>query len=233
MKLNQMNQVEDHLVATNGFKPNLSLLNREGDTSFVGLIKLNGCWLNVNSFKGQILTDERQMTELIDLCEFSPSDKWTLLYRGTRDGFGAKDFHTKCDGHPNTLTILKAKESSFIFGGFTTVDWESCPWPGKYKSDPNAFLFSLINKENRPLKMKIDPNYEDRAIRCDSQLGPSFGFDINIVNYANTTIDSYSKLGDSYSHPQYEFGTKETGAKAESGDCERRNPDPDPDRNYA
>ena len=57
--------------------------------------------------------------------------------------------------------------------------------------------------------MKVDLNYEDRAIRCDSELGPSFGFDINIVNNANTTIDSYSKLGDSFSHPQYEFGTKE------------------------
>jgi hypothetical protein len=79
----------------------------------------------------------------------------------------------------------------------------------KCKSDPNAFLFSLTNKENEPLKMKIDPNYEDRAIRCDSQLGPSFGFDINIVNNANTTIDSYSKLGDSFSHPQYEFGITE------------------------
>ena len=57
--------------------------------------------------------------------------------------------------------------------------------------------------------MKIDPNYEDRAIRCNSQLGPSFGFDINLVNYDNTTIESYSKLGDSFSHPQYEFGITE------------------------
>ena len=62
--------------------------------------------------------------ELIKLCEFSPNDKWTLLYRGTRDGFGADVFHSKCDDHPNTLTLLKAKESSFIFGGFTSVNWK-------------------------------------------------------------------------------------------------------------
>jgi hypothetical protein len=119
MKLNQMNQVKDNLEATNGFKPNLSLLNREEQNSLFGSMKLNGYWLNVNSFKGQILKDNQQCSELIDLCEFSPRDKWSLLYRGTRDGFGAKDFHSKCDGRSNTLTIVKAFGSEFIFGGFT------------------------------------------------------------------------------------------------------------------
>jgi hypothetical protein len=47
---------------------------------------------------------------LIKLCEFSPNNKWTLLYRGTRDGFGADVFHSKCDDHPNTLTLLKASK---------------------------------------------------------------------------------------------------------------------------
>jgi hypothetical protein len=38
--------------------------------------------------------------------------------------------------------------------------------------------------------MKVDLNYEDRAIRCDSELGPTFGCDIHIANNANTSIDS-------------------------------------------
>ena len=29
------------------------------------------------------------------------------------------------------------------FGAFTTVDLESCEWPGKNRSDANAFLFSV------------------------------------------------------------------------------------------
>jgi hypothetical protein len=74
-------------------------------------------------------------------------DKFTLLYKTSRDGFSVEDFHLKCDGHENTLTILKATKSSFIFGGFTTVDWESSV---QWKADPNAFLFSLTNKDNRP-----------------------------------------------------------------------------------
>jgi hypothetical protein len=33
-----------------------------------------------------------------------------LLYHGTRDGFGAKDFHAKRVGHANTLTKFKANK---------------------------------------------------------------------------------------------------------------------------
>ena len=120
--LNEMHQVKANLMATNKFKQNLSSFNQdEGTSSLFGLIKWDGCWLNVNSFKGQILTNERQITELVKLCECSPNDKLSLLYRGTRDGSGSNDFHSKCDGHSNTLTIVKAKESKFIFGGITTA----------------------------------------------------------------------------------------------------------------
>jgi hypothetical protein len=162
--------------------------------------------LNVNSFKGQILTNAQQYFELINLCEFLPNDKWSLLYRGTRDGFGAKDFHSRCDDHSNTLTIFKAKESGFIFGGFTSVSWDSSSY---YKSDRNAFLFSLTNKDNQPLKMKVNPNQHQYAIGCHSEWGPIFGYDIFIANNANTTMDSYSNLGDCYKHPQYAYGTNE------------------------
>ncbi len=86
---------------------------------------MNACWLNVNSFKGEILTNAQQYFELIKVCEFSPNDKFRLLYRGTIDGFRSSVFHSKCDDHSKTLTILKAKESNYIFGGFTSVEWDS------------------------------------------------------------------------------------------------------------
>jgi hypothetical protein len=110
----------------------------------------------------QILNDEQQCSELLKVCEFSPNDKWSLLYRATRDGFGSSVFHSKCDGHSNTLTILKTKDSSYIFGGFAAVSRESTA-NIKFKSDVNAFIFSLTNKEDRPLKMKIDPKKHHRA----------------------------------------------------------------------
>ncbi len=143
---------------------------------------------------------------MINLYEFSPNDKWSLLYRGTRDGFSPHAFHSKCDDHSNTLTILKAAESSYVFGGFTTVAWEYSAG-GIWKSDPNAFLFSLTNKDNTPLKMKVDPN--QYAIRCHSSCGPIFSGGIRIANNANTTMNSWSNLGFTYKHPQYEYGTNE------------------------
>ena len=115
-----------------------------------------------------------------------------------------------CDGHSNTLTILKAKESQFIFGGFTAVQWDSS---SVWKSDPNAFIFSLTNKDSKPLKLKVDSNRHEYAIGCYAGNGPIFGggggHDICIFNNANTTMDSFSDLGDSYSHPQFIQGTNE------------------------
>ncbi len=136
---------------------------------------------------------------LIKVCEFSLKDKWNLLYRGTRDGFGVNDFLSKCDDHSNTLTIVKAKRSSYIFGGFTSIDWGSS---SGWKSDPNAFLFSLTNKDNHPCKMRqISTN---KSIFCYSIYGPIFGggYDICICNYANTKAGSFSILGVSYQHPR-------------------------------
>ena len=121
-KLTEMNKVKDDLKATNGFKPNLSPFNQE---DLFGSLKLNEFCSYMNSLKSQILKGEQQYFELLKLCEFSPNDKWSLLYRGTRDGFGSNDFHSKCDGKSNTLTILKAKQSEFIFGGYTEAEWDS------------------------------------------------------------------------------------------------------------
>jgi hypothetical protein len=207
-KLNEINQVKVDLKAANEFEPNLTLLNQESSSSlsssFFGSMKLNNC-SNTDPFKNQILTGN-QPNELIKLCEFSLNDKWTLLYRATRDGFGSHDFHSKCDGHSNTLTIFKAKGSGFIFGGFTTVMWDGS---SRCKSDPNAFIFSLTNKDNSPVKMEIKTNQHQYAIYCHSNDGPIFGDDIIIANNANTTMNSSSNLGYCYRHPQYAYGTNE------------------------
>jgi hypothetical protein len=57
--------------------------------------------------------------------------------------------------------------------------------------------------------MKIDSNRHKHAICCHSEYGPSFGGDLIIRNNANTTMNSFSNLGVSYSHPQYAYGTNE------------------------
>jgi hypothetical protein len=204
-KLKQMNQVKDDVKLTNGFKPNLSSINQK-NTCLFGSINLSGYFSSMNLLKSQILKSEQQYSELLKLCEFCPTDKWSLLYRGTRDGFDLNAFHSKCDGHANTLTIFKAKQSTSIFGGFTAVEWDST---SHWKPDLNAFIFSLTNKDNDPIKIKIDPNRHRYAIYCDSEYGPCFGLDISIDNNADTTMHNFSDLGSTYKHPQYAFETDE------------------------
>jgi hypothetical protein len=97
LKLDEQSQVKDILIRMNEFKPNLF------SQYLFGQLYLNE--YSIDPFKSQILFGN-QPSDLIKLCEFSPKHKWTLLYRGTRDGFGAGDFHSRCDGHSNTLTII-------------------------------------------------------------------------------------------------------------------------------
>lgn len=154
------------------------------------------------------------------MCRFSHQDtKWNLLYRASKDGFGASVFHTKCDNKPNTLTIIKTSQG-YIFGGYTEADWSktdpirfqdllfnplhlSATRTGSklnFKYDPEAFIFSLKNPENRILR--IDVSNPNEAIHSHQLYGPSFGNgDILIVSDSNTHIYSFSDLSSSYVHP--------------------------------
>jgi hypothetical protein len=117
----------------------------------------------------------------------------SLLWRGSRDGFTAEEFHRRCDDHGNTLTvILTIKED--IFGGFTPVKWASeVPRTRYQQEDENwkgddslkSFLFTLKNSSNvPPRRFALNPNKKSKAIRCDPRTGPSFGelWELEIAN---------------------------------------------------
>ena len=96
---------------------------------------------------------------LVELCKLEGKE-FKLLYRASRDGFQASDFHAKCDNRPKTLTIVRTTKG-FIFGAYTAVTWASDLKPlgiltsssihtNYYKVDPNAFIFSLLNAIRKP-----------------------------------------------------------------------------------
>ena len=62
-----------------------------------------------------------------------------IIYRGSVDGFKISDFHKKCDGEGATLSVIKTTCGE-ILGGFTKVPWAQY---GEYKSDADAYLFSV------------------------------------------------------------------------------------------
>jgi len=152
-----------------------------------------------------ILTTSEMKDNLINLIQLDHSNKWIMIYQATRDGFEASTFHSKCDNKPNTLVIIRSTSGN-VFGGYTEQSWSGSY---EYKTDPNAFIFSLINKQNKPLKMKCSSC--QYAIDCHSSYGPRFGggADFYISDNSNTNTISYSNLDHSYSHPDYAYESEE------------------------
>jgi hypothetical protein len=119
----------------------------------------------------------RIVADFPPLFEEFGAKRWTLLWRGSRDGFGAVEFHSRCDGHPNTLTVILDTKGN-IFGGFTSVKWES-DGDGKDKGDDSlqSFLFTLKNPHSvSPRKFALRREQKQHAIYCCSASGPVFGF---------------------------------------------------------
>jgi hypothetical protein len=122
-----------------------------------------------------------------------------LVYKGSTDGFSGEKFHEKCDFINNTLIIIKS-DNNCIFGGFTSQNWSINPNQRKSKLDPNAFIFSLINKLNSPIKLKCQPG--KTAIQCIEDFGPVFG-EGDICIYDDYSAN-YTALGRCYIHPLFD-----------------------------
>ena len=193
-KLNEFKTVGE-LLKLNTFESNASL-----SKNVCGRLNLFAMSNLGSNNKSRILT-VRQWIDLMKTCEFSLDDKWSLVYRASEDGFGSSEFHARCDGKLDTLTIVKVDGASKIFGAFSGASWDS---NFRFKEDARAFIFSLVNRDKRPVKMKItEPQY---AICCCLNYGPTFGArDIYIASDANANSKSWFNLGSSYAHPQYEF----------------------------
>jgi hypothetical protein len=128
------------------------------------------------------------------------------LWRGSRDGFRARDFHSRCDGHANTLTLIVTAASEFdvggfVFGGFTPVKWESTPGCGSKSDDSlRSFLFTLKNPHNIPArKFALKAEKKQSAIYCDSARGPCF-YGMGVYDDCNANTDSYTDLGHTYTN---------------------------------
>jgi len=81
-----------------------------------------------------------------------------------------------------------------VFGGYTSVAWDST---GKWKSDSEAFIFSLRRGgQTSPVKLKIDQKYANKAIKGGSYhsigffYAFQFGEDLKVVNAMNNSFFS-------------------------------------------
>ncbi len=174
---------------------------KEIDEFILGKLKINE-----ERIASSILPEHDQINDLISLCGLEVYQNWTLIYRASQDGFEAAKFHSKCDKKLNTLIIVKSTSGN-VFGGYTEQSWSGIG----FKLDSKSFIFSLINRFNKPLKMKWSQN---QGIDCNKEIGPVFGrgggsaeksFDIYLTDKSNTNI-SNSNLG---CHPDYKEGSNE------------------------
>ena len=116
----------------------------------------------------------------------------------------ASDEH-KCNGVVKTLTLVRSSKG-FIFGAYTSAAWSSLTM---YKTDAHAFLISLVNEAQCPVKIRCSS--PQHAVRCEASTGPAFGAgaDLLICDRSNENALSLSSLGCSYRNAQFAFESKE------------------------
>ena len=108
-----------------------------------GIIKA----LEVSCFKDSvILSSEQRETLMTWLKERRTikNDSGKLLYRASRDGWAASNFHSCYDNKGPTVIVIKS--GNYIFGGYTELRWD-----GKYRL-PTWIGLYIKNTERPALK---------------------------------------------------------------------------------
>ena len=146
--------------------------------------------------------------DFIKLCGFSEDQKWKLVYRASENGFDFDDFHDKCAGHNNCLTVTKSTNGN-VFGGYTDAAWNKL---FGWIRNENAFLFSLINKDNNPLKMEcLKPQFAVCG-HSDPWI-QQYGLDLYLCSNSNVNTRSSTNLGYAYKHTSYDWGSTQAKEK--------------------
>ena len=102
--------------------------------------------------------------------------EFSQIFKGSKYNFSAEIFHKLCDDKSPTLILFKC-DNGARSGGYTTKNWNG---EGQYKSDPNAFLFSLDSQN----KYSVNVNEYNNAIYCRSTILCAFGngYDLAILD---------------------------------------------------
>jgi hypothetical protein len=153
--------------------------------------------------------------------------QWLWLWCGSRDGYTAEEFHRRCDGHANTLTLIEDTDGN-VFGGFTPVEWESRVWTGTSKDmvkgddSLRSFLFTLRNPHGvPPRKFALKEEMKGSAIYCNSHCcADSAECDIHVSDNCNNTQTMISACRYSRNSSCTRIGTLYEGDTAYANDTQ-------------
>jgi hypothetical protein len=90
--------------------------------------------------------DTRSAESSYSLKEITPgaySEAANLLYKASRDGWGAAAFHQRCDNKGPTYTRAIINDGK-VLGAYTSLSWSSTVQ--NYAADPTAFLYDGTKK---------------------------------------------------------------------------------------
>ena len=108
--------------------------------------------------------------------------KFKLLFRMSRDGTTAINFHARCDSKGKTLILIETKDGKRI-GGYTSLQWNM---DEEKKYGGNLFIFNL---EGNMLSHPLIKQSGKGAIICNMNYGPSF--DEGIIFKNNDLTNGY------------------------------------------
>ena len=129
-------------------------------------------------------------SKLKEMYQYNRFIRLILVYRGSKNGDRAKNFHTKCDLIGPNITLIRTKKG-FIFGGFTIKSWKHLYKDvkkdndeyGTEYNDKECFCFSV---DLQKIYLNEKPN--ENVIFCNNKYGAIFcGF--------FKVFDEYSKNG--------------------------------------
>ena len=142
--------------------------------------------IKTKNFDSIILNETERGDEFLNkLYEWTGYKQMELLYRGTRDGSRANEFHNKCDGQGPNICLIKNDKGN-IFGGYSSISWTSDNI-GNFHPSNGCFLFTLTNIHGKaPTKFPTTKNQQSTYHYME--YGPLFGNnDIYIFNnYLNS-----------------------------------------------
>ena len=105
------------------------------------------------------------------------------------------DYHSKCDGHKNLLTLVKTTDN-LKFGGFSSLQLNK---NSDGLKDDTAFIFSLDKRENYYIKKEKNAVYFWHA-------GPTFGDTLRGQSEFTLTMDNEEYVDDTGSRCAYYYG---------------------------
>ena len=98
-------------------------------------------WIETTLLTDKEKQDLLSMIETHEMTKKFRNCEWKLLFRASRDGHQAKDFHDKCDGKENTVCMVHT-EYDHICGGYVQVAWKT-EHIGNSVKCKNAYMFVL------------------------------------------------------------------------------------------